>query len=353
MRSSLLLALLALSLGWMTSPANSGALASQAEVESIARQATVAWLDSLGLEREKQACFSMEHAERRAWSNLPHTMFARQGIAFGEMSDAQRRAAHELLRQVLSSGGYLRVTGIMRGDDILASFFAQPKEGETPRYGHDYYWLGVFGDPRGQGPWGLQLDGHHLGVNMTAADGQLRVTPTFLGGNPVEVHEGPYAGWRVLAQLDEVGLQLYRSLSEKQRALAVIAKKSPGDILAGPTKGGLIGKQQGIPVASLDREQREMVEELVREYVTTYRRELSAHAMHEFRKDLEEGASFAWLGGDEDQPYAYRIHGPRTWVEFSNVPGTGSPQVGMNHIHAVWRRLGDDYGDALLSKTER
>jgi hypothetical protein len=351
MRSSLLLALFALCLGWFAGPASSGSLATQSEVESIARKATVAWLDTLGLALEKQASFKMEDDERRAWSNLPHTMFARKGVAFGEMNDAQRIAAHAMLRQILSSGGYLRVTGIMRGDDILASLFTKSNPEAPDPYGHQYYWLGVFGDPRGEGDWGLQLDGHHLGINITASNGELRVTPTFLGGNPVEVPSGPYAGWRVLAQLDELGLTLYRSLSEEQREKAVIAKKSPGDVLAGPSKAGLIGEQQGIPVALLDREQRDLVEELVRDYVMTYRRELSATALHEFRKDLEEGVHFAWLGGDEDQPYAYRIHGPRTWIEFSNVRGAGSEIVGMNHIHAVWRRLGDDYGDSLIAES--
>jgi hypothetical protein len=351
MRSSLLLALLALCLGWFAGPASSGSLASQSEVESVAREATVAWLDTLGLALEKQASFKMEDAERRAWSNLPHTMFARQGIAFGQMNDAQRMAAHRMLRKILSSGGYLRVTGIMRGDDILASLFKKPNPDSPDPYGHEYYWLGVFGDPRGEGSWGLQLDGHHLGLNITAAKGELRVTPTFLGGNPVEVPSGPYAGWRVLGQLDELGLALYASLSESQRAQAVIAAKSPGDILAGPSKAGLIGEQQGIPVALLDRTQREMVEELVRDYVSTYRRELSAIAMHEFRKDLEEGVHFAWLGGGADQPYAFRIHGPRTWIEYANMPGAGTDVVGMNHVHAIWRRLGDDYGDSLIANS--
>ena len=115
MRLSPLLLLLALLAGW--SQASQSLTASA--IEADARRAAVAWLDALGPQLAKQAVFPMDHAERRAWSNLPHSMFARQGVAFGEMDDAQRRAAHQLLRSVLSSAGYLRATGIMRGDDIL------------------------------------------------------------------------------------------------------------------------------------------------------------------------------------------------------------------------------------------
>lgn len=346
MRILPLLSLLALGTGWATATHTP----SMADAESSVRAAAVNWWKTLDGPLREQAVFPLDDPERRAWSNLPHTMFARQGVAFGEMDDVQRRAAHHLLRTLLSSAGYHEVAGIMRGDDILMSYYEPPQDGSAPRYGHDYYWLALFGDPSGEGPWGLQLDGHHLALNVTAHDGEIRVTPTFLGGNPVQVATGPYAGWQVMAEHDELGLQLARSLTPEQRKKAVIAETSPGDVLAGPTKGAMIGAMQGIPIAELELEQRQWVEDLVRAYVGTYRREVSAQAMNDFRKDLEEGMRFAWLGPIGDQePYAYRLHGPRTWIEFSNVQGAGSQILGMNHIHAVWRRIGDDYGDAMMA----
>lgn len=342
------LILTCLSLGVLTASENQPHADGLAALEAEAREAAVAWLDALDEARQQQAVFPMEHEERRAWSNLPHTMFARQGVAFREMDDAQRRAAHALMRSVLSSGGYQLACGIMRGDDILMATRQAPTDRRLPMYGHGFYWIALFGDVRGDGPWGFQLDGHHLALNVTAAKGQIAVTPTFLGGNPVEVAEGPYAGWRIMAEHDELGLQLYRSLSKEQRKKAVIAEQSPGDILAGPTKAGLIGDKQGIPIADLSESQRRLLDGLVHEYFATYDAPLASRSWAEFQDGVAQGATFAWLGGDEENPYAYRIHGDHHWIEFSNVRGAGSSQLGMNHIHAVWRRLGNDYGESLL-----
>jgi hypothetical protein len=348
MPSFILLALLTLVSGWvagMTRPEGSQPSLSG---EAGMRAATVAWLDSLQPAQQKQAVFGMDHAERRAWSNLPKTMFDRYGIAFGEMSDKQRASAHRLLRSVLSSQGYLSVTGIMRADDVLHDLVAQSNATAAERYSYDYYWLGVFGDPRGEGAWGLQLDGHHLALNITAIKGKIRVTPTFLGANPVENPSGKYAGTRLLGGMDTLGQELLASLNAKQRKQAIIADKSPGDVLAGPTKANLIGKRQGVSSNDFSGEQYALLADLVDEYFGTFRGDVYDAAVADFRLDLAEGIHFSWLGGGTDKPYAYRLHGKRNWIEFSNVAGPGSEKLGMNHIHSIWRRIGDDYGDAML-----
>ncbi len=356
MKTILLLSLSALGLGWTAGSGDSGVTSEKIRAEAELRGAVVAWLDELGPELGKQALFPMEDPERRAWSNLPMTMFQRRGVSFGEMNEAQRVSAHRLLRSLLSNEGYLRVTGIMRIDDVLRDLYAPTDANAALRYGHDFYWLGVFGDPRGKGAWGLQLDGHHLALNVTADQGQVRVTPTFLGGNPCEVPAGPYAGYRVLGRIDSLAVELAASLTQDQHELAMIAARSPGDVLAGPGKADQIGKIRGLPLKQMTASQRAKVLELASEYFHTYRNEWATEAIKDLQQDLEEGLAFAWLGGvaqagtgEPTQPYAYRIHGPRTWVEFSNTRGVGSDKLGMNHIHAVWRRLGDDYGETLLA----
>ncbi len=321
------------------------------------RTAAIAWLDSLSPDLRTQATFGMDDPERRAWSNLPRTMFERKGVAFGEMNDKQRTAAQHLLRSMLSNSGYLQVTGIMRLDDVLRDLTKPNNPTAALRYGHDFYWVGIFGNPRGPqsaevvgknggdpAAWGIQLDGHHLALNITVVGDKISVTPSFLGGNPVEIPSGSYAGWRVLQPMDELGQQLLNSLSDEQRKRAIIAEKSPGDILAGPGKADLIPQLQGLHSGDLSKKQLRTLHQLAASYFRTYPADVAKTAIAEFNADLSDGVHFAWLGGSTDKPYAYRIHGNRNWIEFSNTAGAGSDKVGMNHIHSIWRRLGKDFG---------
>lgn len=355
-----LIALLALASGWIAGNRHSEA---PLGLDGQMRTAAIEWLDTLSEDLRKQAHFPMDHAERRAWSNLPKTMVEREGVPFGEMNDKQRAAAHRLLRTMLSNGGYHQVTGIMRLDDVLRDMVKVDNPTAALRYSHDYYWLAVFGNPRGpQSPdavgkeggdpsaWGIQLDGHHLALNITVIGDRISVTPTFLGGNPIEIPSGPYAGWRVLEPMDELGQQLLNSLSKEQRQRAIIATKSPGDVLAGPGKATAIGDPEGIHSGDLNDKQQRLLRQLAASYFRTYAADVAKAAINDFNADLNDGVHFAWLGGSTDKPYAYRIHGKRNWIEFSNVAGAGTDVVGMNHIHSIWRNMEADFGEAPAIK---
>src|SRR5947209_16747165 len=54
--------------------------------------------------------FAMDDPERKDWSNLPHFIHPRKGIRLGEMTPAEREAAHRLLQAILSSQGYYKAT---------------------------------------------------------------------------------------------------------------------------------------------------------------------------------------------------------------------------------------------------
>ncbi len=57
------------------------------------RDATVAFLDALSPELREQATFDFSDEERKRWSNLPHVIFRREGVRFGEISEDQRHYA--------------------------------------------------------------------------------------------------------------------------------------------------------------------------------------------------------------------------------------------------------------------
>jgi hypothetical protein len=158
------------------------------------RDAALAFLGSLTPELRKQATFAFDHDERKRWSNVPYTMHERGGVSLGELSPQERVLAHQLIHGPLSSQGYLKASGIMMLDDVLLEL-ARAAGRENAPFGYDHYWIAVFGDPAGDEPWGWQLDSHHLALNFTVIDGELAVTPTFLGADPAEVPGSGRRSW--------------------------------------------------------------------------------------------------------------------------------------------------------------
>ena len=134
----------------------------------------------------------MDDKERRAWSNLPATSFKREGVSLEEMSPEQRSLAHQLLQSTLSSQGYLKTTGIMHLDELLKAMAAERRPNATPMFGHDLYWIGIFGDPAKDKAWGWQLDGHHLALNITVVGDEVSVRPAFMGSDPARLPQGTF-----------------------------------------------------------------------------------------------------------------------------------------------------------------
>ena len=314
------------------------------------RQSAVAFLDGLSPELRKQAMFTLEDKERRAWSNLPSTSFKREGVSFKEMSPEQRTLAHQLLQSTLSSQGYLKTTGIMHLDEILKSLAEKRRPNNTPMFGHDLYWIGIFGDPAKDDSWGWQLDGHHLALNITVVGDEVSVRPAFMGSDPARLPEGTYSGWMVQNAEDEKGKRLFASLNEEQRAKAIIDNVAPRDVITGPTRGDQLKTPTGLPASELSADQRRLLMSLIDEYVHNYEHNIAHIQMDRILKSGLDKIHFAWAGTVEGKPYYYRIHGPTVIIEFDNhfPPGRNSGPV--NHIHTVFREPGNDYGDDLLKK---
>lgn len=321
----------------------------QAPVSAI-RASAVHFLDSLSPELRKQAMFDMDDKERRAWSNLPATSFKREGVSFKEMSVDQRAHAHRLLKSTLSSQGYLKTAGIMHVDEILKGLAAQRRPDRTPMFGHDLYWIGIFGDPTKDRSWGWQLDGHHLALNVTVVGEDVSVRPVFMGSDPARIPEGTYAGFYVQEAEDEKGKDLFASLNETQRARALISEEAPRDVITGPTRGDRLKEPTGLPASDLDAKQRRLLLSLIHEYAHNFERNIAHIQMDRILATGLDGIHFAWAGTGEGKPYYYRIHGPTVIIEFNNNYPPGRDGGPVNHIHTVFREPGNDYGDDLLKK---
>ncbi len=59
-------------------------------------------------------------------------------------------------------------------------------------------------------------------MNYTIVDGKVSGTPTFFGGNPGEIKEGPRKGLRILGAEEDLGRTLAKSLSDEQKKIAIV-----------------------------------------------------------------------------------------------------------------------------------
>ena len=88
----------------------------------------------------------------------------------------------------------------------------------------ELYFFTVFGTPGTKGTWGWRVEGHHVSLHFTIADGAAVVgAPTFWGTNPAEVREGPKKGLGARREQD-AGRALVMALDEAQKKTAIIAE---------------------------------------------------------------------------------------------------------------------------------
>ncbi|MCP4204597.1 MAG: DUF3500 domain-containing protein [bacterium] len=324
--------------------------AAEQDVIAAMRDAADEFLASLSPEMRGQATFPMDDEERRLWSNLPATMFERKGVAFAQMSEEQRIRAHDLIQSALSSQGYLKAAGIMRVDEILQGYASRSRPDAEPMFGQRLYWIGIFGDPSKDEPWGWQLDGHHLALNFTVVGDALSVTPAFLGSDPAQIRRELDSGFYVQVKEDVRGRRLFESLDASQREQALLEGETPSDVIAGPGRADRLKKIRGVAASDMTPQQRHLLMQLLDEYLQNLEPDLSGVQAARIEAAGLGKLHFSWSGTEAGKPYYYRIHGPTVLIEFDNSYPPGRSSGPVNHIHTVWRDAERDYGEDLLHR---
>ena len=249
--------------------------------------------------------------------------------------------AHALMASGLSPIGAGKAEQIIRHESILGRI-----EGDSAQFFRDpgLYFFNIFGRPGGEDRWGWRVEGHHLSLNYTFAGGELQSpTPSFFGANPAEVPDGPEKGLRILETEEELGRDLFMSLSADHRARAVVYADAPRDMITRADREVALGDPVGLPASAMTADQRDQLMTLVRVYLDKNSEELRARALRKIEAEGVDGIFFAWAGGEQRrQGHYYRLHGPSFFVEYDNV------QNDANHIHSVWRDIDCDFGRDLL-----
>ncbi|MEZ5286020.1 MAG: DUF3500 domain-containing protein [Vicinamibacterales bacterium] len=309
---------------------------------SIAAMTTAAraFLESLTPEQRQKATYAVSAEERLRWHFIPNEMFPRNGVAFRTMTEAQRARAHDLLKAGLSQRGYMTASAIMDLENVLRAIESGGRFARDPV---DYQFT-VFGTPGSAEAWGWRVEGHHLSLHFTIAGGTAVATsPTFTGSNPAEVREGPKAGLRVLAPLEDLGRALVSSLDDRQRATAVLDAVAPGDILTMNRNDISPLTPPGLTASAMTGDQRQALMRLIEAYTSMVADDLAAERLAKIEAAGTGAIAFGWAGPTvKGAKHYYRVQGPTFLIEYDNTQNDG------NHIHAVWRDFNGDFGRDLL-----
>lgn len=329
--------------------------------------------------------------ERRRWFYTPTD---HGGLPLAAMTSAQHRLAHRLLASGLSRAGYVTAATIIGLDNVL-----DHTEGWTVSFGRErgrdpmLYYVRVFGDPGGDGPWSWRVGGHHLSVHFTVVDGEVvGTTPSFMGADPASAPLlGPHP-LRPLAGVEDLARELVHALDDEQRSIAVVTPRAPTDIVGGnrtelregdaplplpdiwrshadAEMTAFLERAQrsldqrvaladadvdafrytaapkGLVASALSVDQRAMLDALLRLYVDRLPDDVAAEEAAKFAGPGLDALHLLWAGGLEPgQPHYYRVQGPTLLVEYDNTAREA------NHVHTVWRDPRGDFGDDELRR---
>ena len=305
--------------------------------ETMALAAT-SFLGLLDEAQRRSAHHDLASPERRSWTNAPVRGQA-GGIALGDLDGVQLRAFSDLLAALLSAKGYGKVRDVMLGDDLRATVDGEPNEG----VGIEAFRFAVFGDPAATSRWAVQLDGHHVALNVTLDGDAYSLSPSFIGTYP-QAFAVAGAALRPLAAETDLAHDLVGSLTPEQRALAVIADRR-GALRIGPGRDGVVPEPVGIPGGMLNEAQREKLLALASQWFDLMPPDPARAQRERFLDGLAE-TRFAWSGPlAAGSDVSWAIQGPSVVIEYAN-DARGGADAGnpVDHVHTIYRDLDRDYG---------
>ena len=318
-----------------------------------------AFLSTLNAAERAKCTFDFSGSQRTGWSNLPTGIVQRNGLRFGDITARQKDAGLALVAAALSREGFVKVTNIMNGDEVLknagggrtggrqgAPGPGRPGggggrgAGRSLQFGLDEYYLALLGTPSATTPWMIQFGGHHLAINVTIVGANSVMTPSLPAAQPAKYTLNGQT-IRPLGQENDKGFTLINALNAEQRKRAIL-NYDVKDLVLGPGADGKTIQPEGIPASQLDARQQAMLLDIVHEWVGILNDEAAAAKMAEIKAGMAQ-TWFAWSGSVKNGEVAYyRVQGPAVVIEYA-------PQQGdVDHIHTIYRDPTNDYGAKLV-----
>src|SRR5262245_32354964 len=295
-----------------------GSLTAAERSSSAMATAATRFLESLSAEQRQKAAFPFEGDERMHWHFIPTETFPRNGLTVKEMSEPQRKLAHDLLKTGLSQRGYLTATQIMDLETVLGALEAaqraaapQPPRGRPLVRDTERYFFSVFGTPSSQAhaaPWGWRVEGHHVSLHFTVVDGTVAAgAPSFFGTNPAEVRDGPKKGLRILGVEEDTARAFMAAIDMNQSEKEFIRADAPGDMTTMANVKIDPLSPTGISAASLNANQKALLMKVIDVYTGFMAADIAADRVARYKKAGEEKIAFAWAGSlDKGAKHYYR-----------------------------------------------
>lgn len=314
-------------------------------------------LDLLDDDGRETVLLPLDATQWRMWNNTEIYLFV-YGLRMDEISSAVRDAICDVLRVSLSDRGYGKARHTMWLNGYLGKLTAAPAI-----LGEWSFNFTLFGEPSDREPWGWQLAGHHLALNCVIVDGQMVISPAFLGAEPNWAPEGPYGDAVLFADEERMGAELMASLSPELRRQAVVYDllKDPAmpsgrwhqadqRHLGGAFRDNRVIPYEGVPVSAFSASQRQRLMALAGEFLVLPPGP-RARRLAEIERHLDD-THFCWIGEtDGEHPFYYRIQSPVIMIEFDEHAGVflSNEEPERFHIHTIVRTPnGNDYGMDLL-----
>lgn len=293
-------------------------------------------LQTLDDSQREQATFAYDSDERLNWHFIPRP---RLGLPLKDMSDESRKAAQQLLASGLSTAGYGQALDVMSLEEILYLLEGGERSARRDRRDPEKYYISVFGKPGLSGTWGWRVEGHHLSLNYSIADGEVvSTTPEFFGANPGLVDAGPGRSIRVLGTEEDLARQLLKLCTTEQQGVAWIDRAAPDDLRGGGAAQPENTPAVGLAYADMSGDQQKLLDQLLDEYLRNMPKDVARERYDALIDAGKENIHFAWWGSSEpNERHYYRVQGPTFLIEYNNT------QNSANHVHSMWRKMGGDF----------
>jgi len=300
----------------------------------------VDFLEALDQDQLKKTVHQFDDESKTYWHFFPGSMVPRTGLSLAELNTQQRSLLNTLLQSSLSKSGYDKAHKIMDLENVMLAISNDSVKRDSKKY-----YVAFYGNPKNDTLWAWSFEGHHLSFNFTTLDEKVSFAPRFMGASPAKILSGPRKGERTLHKEEDLGFKLINLLSAEQKEIAIFQQAALPEIVTFNAIKVDPLDPKGIRFGDLTHDQQQVFIELIREYLSTMKKEQATKRLEEIKQNELDDIRFGWAGALEAGiGHYYVIQGKSFIIEFDNTQGNA------NHIHSVWRDFDGDFGRDLIQE---